>query len=77
MEILHKNSIKYINSHKEIESKVVLNEYQTLIRAFYDWFWKKVAKLYSKELQGFIRIDREIGRLGRVFLTLSQQLDSM
>lgn len=52
-------------SHKEIELKVVLNESQTLLKAFYDWFYKKVAKLYSKELEEFIRLDREIGRLSR------------
>ena len=59
----HKDSVKYINSHKDINLKVVLNEYQTLNKAFYDWFYKKVGKLYSKELQEFIRIDSEIARL--------------
>lgn len=60
-----RGSKNYINSHEEIDLKLVINEYQTLIRNFYIWFNKKVVQLYSKQLEEFAKVDHEIGRLNQ------------
>lgn len=58
-----KASENYINSHEEIDLKLVLNEYQSLIKTFYEWFYKKVTELYSKQLLEYAKIDSELARL--------------
>jgi hypothetical protein len=59
----HKNSKKYIDSHQEIDLKHVLTEYQVLIKDFYDWFYKKVEKLYVNELEEFAEVEKELAIL--------------
>jgi hypothetical protein len=58
-----KGSKNYINSHKEIDLKLVINEYQLLVRNFYVWFNKTIVQRFSKQLQEFAEIDREICKL--------------
>lgn len=60
-----KGSKDYINTHDEIDLKLAINEYQTLVRGFFMWFVKKVVQLYSSQIQEFVKIDREIGRLNQ------------
>jgi len=59
----HNDSKEYINSHDDIDLKVVLSEYQSLIKDFYQWFYKRVEELYSKELQEFYEVESELARL--------------
>jgi hypothetical protein len=59
----HKDSKAYIHSHGDIDLKVVLSEYHALVTDFYQWFYKKVEELYSKELQEFYEIESELARL--------------
>lgn len=59
----HNDSKEYINSHNDIDLKVVLSEYQSLIKDFYQWFYKKVEELYPKELQEFYELESELARL--------------
>jgi hypothetical protein len=59
----HKVSKKYISSHKEIDLKVVLSEYQGLIKGFYEWFYKTVGGLYSRELREFAKLESELASL--------------
>ena len=59
----HRDSKKYIISHKDIDLKVALGEYQVLVEKFYEWFYKKVWKLYSKELEEFARIEAELAEV--------------
>jgi hypothetical protein len=59
----HRNSRRYINSHEKIDLKIALGEYQTLIKDFYQWFYKRVMELYSKELKELAEIDSELARL--------------
>jgi hypothetical protein len=51
-------------SLKEIDLKVVLSEYQTLIGVFYEWLYKKVEELYSKQLEELARIQSELAQFG-------------
>ena len=60
-----KGSKNYINSHREIDLKLVINEYQLLVRNFYVWFNKMVVQIYSKQLREFAEIDREIGKMNQ------------
>lgn len=62
---LGRGSKNYINAHEEIDLKLVINEYQTLVRNFCVWFNKKVNQIYSKQLQEFEEVNLEIGRLER------------
>lgn len=56
-------SNNYVKSHEEIDLKLVLNEYQSLIKTFYEWFYKKVTELYSKDLTEYATITSELMRL--------------
>jgi hypothetical protein len=56
-------SNNYAKSHEEIDLKLVLNEYQSLIKTFYEWFYKKVTELYSKDLTEYAKITSELMRL--------------
>jgi len=58
-------SEKYINSHEEIDLKLVLNEYQSLINNFYKWFYKKVTELYAEQLKELTEVESELARLNR------------
>lgn len=60
----HRDSEKYIEAHKRIDLKVALTEYQFLTKDFYDWFYKKVLELYSKELEQYDKLEKEIAQLG-------------
>ena len=59
------SSRRYIQSHKEIDLKLVLSEYQDLITKFNRWFYKRVGEIFSKQLKEFAQIDFEIGKLRR------------
>jgi hypothetical protein len=61
----NKASENYITSHEEIDLKLVLNEYQSLIKTFYEWFYKKVTELYSKELMEYHKITSELVDLSK------------
>jgi hypothetical protein len=56
-------SEEYINLHQEIDLKLVLIEYQSLIKNFYQWFYKKATDVYSRELEELAEINSEIERL--------------
>jgi len=58
----HKDSRKYLESLKEIDLKVVLSKYQTLIGAFYEWLYKKVEELYRKQFEELARIQSELAQ---------------
>jgi hypothetical protein len=60
-----KASKNYIKSHEEIDLKLVLTEYQSLIKTFYEWFFKKVTELYSKELMEFYKITSKLMDLSK------------
>ena len=55
----------YIESHGEIDLKLVLSEYQNLIATFYKRFYTKISEVFAKQLKEFAEIDSEIGRLQR------------
>jgi len=59
----HRDSRKYIISHKDIDLRVALGEYQVSVEEFYKWFYEKVQKLYSKELDEVSRIESELAKL--------------
>ena len=60
----NRGSKNYLQSHKEINLKLVLREYQLQVKAFYDWFYKKVTELYSTQLEEFVEIDSKIALQG-------------
>jgi hypothetical protein len=60
-----KASENYIKSHEEIDLKLVLNEYQSLIKTFYEWFYKKVTELYSRELMEYYKITSKLMDLSK------------
>ena len=58
------NSKRYISQYKgDIDLKVVISEYNTLVTKFYNWLYKRVLKLYSKELKELAKIELKIKRL--------------
>jgi len=59
-----KDSKIYISQYKgDIDLKVVISEYNELIIKFYNWLYKLVLELYSKELKELAKIESEIKRL--------------
>ncbi len=56
----NRDSRAYIQAHKDIDLKLVLYEYQELIKWFYDWFYKRVTELYAKELNEMHEIESKI-----------------
>ncbi len=60
---LSAGSKRYIRVNQEVDLKVVLNQYQCLIKDFYKWFYQRVGELYSKELEEFATIEKEICKL--------------
>lgn len=55
-----KDSRKYLGLHKEIDLKPVFAEYQGLIKDFYDWLYRRVGELYQRELEEFVKVEREL-----------------
>lgn len=54
----------YIMQHKEdIDLKIVIDEYHTLITNFYIWFYKRVIELHSKEFRELIKVESLINKL--------------
>jgi hypothetical protein len=60
----NKQSRKYLDSQESIDLKIVLGVYQTLTHDFYQWFYKRVSELYSRELEEFFSTESEIAKLG-------------
>jgi hypothetical protein len=59
----HKDSRKHIESKKKIDLNPILAEYQTLVKGFYDWLYRRVGELYRKQLDEFAEVERELSRL--------------
>ena len=51
---------KNIFSDQEIDLKVAIERYQTLINDFYKWFFQRVEQLYSKDFEKYHAIEKEI-----------------
>jgi hypothetical protein len=54
---------RYIRANKEIDLKLALNQYQCLLKDFYNWFYYRFDQLYAKELGEFATIEKEINKL--------------
>jgi hypothetical protein len=54
---------RYIRAEKEIDLKIALNQYQCLLKDFYNWFYHRFDQLYSKELKEYDAVDNEIQQL--------------
>lgn len=48
---------------KEIDVKKIIEEYQALIKNFYDQFYNKAAKLYEKEIMELFNLEKEMYEL--------------
>ena len=44
----------------DIDLKLVMVEHYSLIEAFYQWFYKKVTKLFAKQLQEYSEIESQL-----------------
>ncbi len=56
-------SKNYINSNENIDLKLVMIEHYSLIKTFYQWFYKKVRELFAKPLQEYTEIESQIAAL--------------
>ena len=56
------SSKRYIHLKKEIQLRIVLEEYQFLNSNFYDWFVKTVSKLYNRRLKELSEVESEIAK---------------
>jgi len=54
---------RYINTHDEIDLKLVLNQYQSLIDNFFEEFNLKTRKVFEKELEAHDAVYNEIEKL--------------
>jgi len=59
----HRVSRKHIESQKEVDLKPVFAEYQALMKDFYEWLYRRVGELYQRELEEFVKIERELSQL--------------
>ncbi len=55
--------VRYIENHNEIDLKLALNQYQSLVDNFFEQFQIKTRELYSKELKENEEVDNEIQQL--------------
>ena len=53
----------YMNSKKEIEPKLIFEEYQFLISNFYDWFYRTVSKIFQQQIREFLEVESELAKL--------------
>ena len=57
-------SKRYSRASQDIDLKVVINQYQSLLNQFYMWFYQRVIQQDPREFEEFAKIDREIAKLG-------------
>lgn len=56
-------SQNYLKSNKDIDLKLVMIEHYSLIKTFYQWFYKKVTELFAKALHEYAEIESQIATL--------------
>ena len=55
--------IKYLDEHDEIDLKIVLNQYQSLLDNFFEQFNLKTRELYAKDIEEYDEVNNEIQQL--------------
>ena len=54
---------KYLDEHNEIDLKIVVNQYQSLLDNFFEQFNLKTRELYAKDIEEYDAVNNEIQQL--------------